>query len=92
MATQPQVTAIRTTQVSELRMVDHEAWDELWKAAFPAQRRQDVTLQVPAVYKDGVYYVPQGALEWKVGVVKETRGETPSLDSQKVELDSGAYL
>lgn len=63
MADQPEITGIRTVRTVEI--IDKQAFDQMFLKAMPTQRHLSITLEVPAVYKDGVFYVPQGCMEWK---------------------------
>jgi hypothetical protein len=61
---QPGVVAIQGTR--EIRILGEAEFDEMWRTAFPVDRRMDVVLPVSSVYKGGVYFVRHGALTWKM--------------------------
>jgi len=63
MGTNAVVGAIRITR--EIVVVDKEEFDKMWTKAMPSQRYSELSLPVMGVLKDGVYYVPFGALQFK---------------------------
>ena len=46
-------------------VVDKGTFDAMFMKAFPAQRTLEITLPIPAVFKDGVFYIPYGSLAIK---------------------------
>jgi hypothetical protein len=49
----------------KILVIDKGTFDTMYQRAFPAQRMLDITLPIPAVFKDGVFYIPDGSLAIK---------------------------
>lgn len=60
-------------------VVDKAEFDAMYMRAFPAQRTLEITLPIPAVFKDGVFYIPDGSLAIKYP--NATRGKIIAYDS-----------
>ena len=55
------IVAIRAAQ--EIRIIDKTEFDSMFNRAFPASRYLQITLSLPAVYKDGVFFIAEGSLQ-----------------------------